>query len=200
MKNSNQFTFQTAPNLSLLVLISRSILNRSASCTALTSLTAVLYSESCVSWSVPSTAISTLHFTRTIAYIVLSHDYCFYFKFRKTFVLVTKYRVRQKNLTIFKLKWKYTIFLFKFITKIIFISKHFNYNIHFLNIVSVRWRPLLSTHSHKHFWKFCITRCSMVGEIAATSSLMFCFRSTVVLGFFSYTLPLRYPQRKKYCD
>jgi len=29
----------------------------------------------------------------------------------------------------------------KFITKIMFISKHFNYNIHFLNIVSVRWRP-----------------------------------------------------------
>jgi hypothetical protein len=27
-----------------------------------------------------------------------------------------------------------------------------------------------------------------VGEIAATSSLMFCFKSTVVLGFFSYTL------------
>jgi len=85
-------------------------------------------------------------------------------------------------------------------TKIIFNSKHFNYNIHFLNIVSVRWRPLLSTHSPKRFWKFCITRCSMVGEIAATSSLMFCFKSTVVLDFFSYTLLLRYPQRKKYCD
>jgi hypothetical protein len=34
-------------------------------------------------------------------------------------------------------------FLSKFIAKIIFISKHFNYNIHFLNM-SVRWRPLLS--------------------------------------------------------
>jgi len=79
-------------------------------------------------------------------------------------------------------------------------SKHYNYNIHFLNIVSVRWRPLLSTHSPKRFWKFCITRCSMLGEIAVTSSLMFCFKSTVVLGFFSYTLLLRYPQRKKYCD
>ena len=55
------------------------------------------------------------------------------------------------------------------ITKIIFISKHFNYNMHFLNIMSVRWHPLL-THSCKRFWKFCITRCSMVGEIAATSS------------------------------
>jgi len=40
-------------------------------------------------------------------------------------------------------------FLREFITKIIFISKHFNYNIHFLNIVSVRWRPLLSANSRK---------------------------------------------------
>ena len=53
--------------------------------------------------------------------------------------------------------------------------------------MSVRWRPLL-THSRKRFWKFCITRCSMVGEIAATLSLMFCFKSIVALGFFSYTL------------
>jgi hypothetical protein len=37
----------------------------------------------------------------------------------------------------------------------------------------------------------------MVGETAATSSLMFCFKSTVVLGFSSYTVLLRYPQRKK---
>jgi hypothetical protein len=37
----------------------------------------------------------------------------------------------------------------------------------------------------------------MVGETAATSSLMFCFKSSVVLGYFSYTLLLRYPQRKK---
>jgi len=44
---------------------------------------------------------------------------------------------------------KYIIFLREFITKIIFISKHFNYNIHFQNIVSVRWRPLLSAHSRK---------------------------------------------------
>ena len=27
----------------------------------------------------------------------------------------------------------------------------FNYNIHFLNVVSVRWRPLLSTHSPQAF-------------------------------------------------
>jgi hypothetical protein len=47
------------------------------------------------------------------------------------------------------------------------------------------------------FWEFYITRCSMVGEIAVTSFLMFCFKSTVVLGFFSYTLLLKYPQRKK---
>jgi hypothetical protein len=64
-------------------------------------------------------------------------------------------------------------------------------------MVSVRWRPLLSTHPCKRFWKFCITHCSMVGEIAATSSLMLCFKSSVVLGFFSYTLLLRYSQRKK---
>jgi hypothetical protein len=76
------------------------------------------------------------------------------------------------------------MFLRKCITKIIFISKHFNYSIHFVNIVSVRWRPLFSTHSRKRFWKFSITRCSMLGENAATSSLMFCFKSTVVLGLF----------------
>ena len=78
------------------------------------------------------------------------------------------------------------MFLLTFITKIIFNSKHY-YNIHFLNIVSVKWRPL-SKHSPKRFWKFC-----MLGEIAATSSLMFCSKSTAVLGFFSYTLLLRYP-------
>jgi hypothetical protein len=61
------------------------------------------------------------------------------------------YRIRQKILTIFKLQYieKYTIFLREFIAKIIFIWKHFNYNIHFMNIVSVRWRPLLSEHSRK---------------------------------------------------
>jgi hypothetical protein len=37
----------------------------------------------------------------------------------------------------------------------------------------------------------------MLGEIAATSSLMSCYKSTIVLGFFLYTLLLRYPQRKK---
>ena len=35
--------------------------------------------------------------------------------------------------------------------------------------MSVRWRPL-SKHYRKRFWKFCITRYSMVGEIAAISS------------------------------
>jgi len=60
------------------------------------------------------------------------------------------YRVRQKNLTILRLQWneKYTIFLREFITKIIFISEHFNCNIHLLNM-SVRWRPLLSAHPRK---------------------------------------------------
>jgi hypothetical protein len=37
----------------------------------------------------------------------------------------------------------------------------------------------------------------MVGEIFASSSLMFCLKSTVALGFFLYTLLLRYTQRKK---
>jgi hypothetical protein len=37
----------------------------------------------------------------------------------------------------------------------------------------------------------------MVGGIAATSSLVFCFKSSVVLGFFPYTLLFRYPQREK---
>jgi hypothetical protein len=90
-------------------------------------------------------------------------------------------------------------FLRKFVTKIIFNSKHFNYNIHFLKTVFMKWHPL-STHSPKRLCKFCSTRCSMLGEIDATSSLMFCFKSTVVLGFFSYTLLLRDPQRKKYCS
>jgi len=42
----------------------------------------------------------------------------------------------------------------------------------------------LSTHSPKRFWKFCFTRYCMVGETAATSSLIFCLKSTVVVGFF----------------
>jgi hypothetical protein len=33
----------------------------------------------------------------------------------------------------------------------------------------------------------------MLEEIATTSSLMFCFKPTVVPGFFSYTFLLRYP-------
>jgi hypothetical protein len=37
----------------------------------------------------------------------------------------------------------------------------------------------------------------MMGENAATSLLMFSFVSSVVLGRFSYTILLRYPQRKK---
>ena len=58
----------------------------------------------------------------------------------------------------------------------------------------VWWHPL-STHSCKCCWKFCII--CMVGEIPAASSLMLCFKSTVVLGLFLYTLFLRYPQREK---
>jgi len=83
-----------------------------------------------------------------------------------------------------------SIFLRKFITKIIFNSKHFNYNIYFLNIVFVRWHPLLSTHSPKGFWKLCITRCSMLGKIAATSSLIFCFKSAVEVPRLGTLVPM----------
>ena len=48
----------------------------------------------------------------------------------------------------------------------------------------------MSTHSPKRFWKLCITCCSMLGEIAAISSLMFCFKSTVVLLFLFVHLAL----------
>jgi hypothetical protein len=37
----------------------------------------------------------------------------------------------------------------------------------------------------------------MMGETAATLSLMLSFKSSVVLGHFSYTLLFIYPQRKK---
>jgi hypothetical protein len=37
----------------------------------------------------------------------------------------------------------------------------------------------------------------MVGEVVATSSLMFCFKSTVVLGFFSYTLFFEITSKEK---
>ena len=57
---------------------------------------------------------------------------------RKTWRFEVKKKTKNEN---------YTVFLREFITKIIFISKHFNYNIHF-NTVSVRWRPL-SAHSRK---------------------------------------------------
>ena len=53
--------------------------------------------------------------------------------------------------------------------------------------MSVRWHPLLSTHAHKRFWKFCITHCIMVGKTAATSSLMFCFKSTIAPPPFFFT-------------
>jgi hypothetical protein len=66
-----------------------------------------------------------------------------------------------------------------------------------MSIGSFRWRLLLSTHSRNRFWKFCITRCSMMEKIAATSSLMFSFNLSDVLGRFSYALLLRYPHRKK---
>jgi len=54
-------------------------------------------------------------------------------------------------MTIFKLQWneQYIVLLREFVTKIIFFWNNFNCNIHFLNIASVRWRPLLSAHSRK---------------------------------------------------
>jgi len=42
-----------------------------------------------------------------------------------------------------------------------------------------------------------VSRYSMVVQIAATSSLVFCFKSTIVPSFIFYTLLLSYPQSKK---
>ena len=56
--------------------------------------------------------------------------------------------------------------------------------------MSVSWRPLLSIHSRKCFWKFCITHCSTLWENAAISTFMFSFKSTVVFGFFSCAFAL----------
>ena len=124
-------------------------------------------------------------------------------------------RVRQKNLTIFKLQYneKCNIFLREFITKIIFISKHFNYNIHFLNIMSVRWHRLLSAHSRKRrtsdkrltqlfdvlrsskwkfsFWtfSFCGRRC--FSEVSHPQQYSIATRDTVVL--MNIEVPTKYP-------
>jgi hypothetical protein len=43
-----------------------------------------------------------------------------------------------------------------------------------------------------------MSHCSMVGETAATSSLMFCFKATIVLGFFSYTCSWDIPRGRSY--
>jgi hypothetical protein len=56
---------------------------------------------------------------------------------------------------------------------------------------------VLSKFFRKYFLKFYTTRCSIVGEIAPNSYLMFCFKSTVLLGFFRNNLLLSYPQRMK---
>ena len=92
-----------------------------------------------------------------------------------------------------------SIFLRKFITKIIFNSKHFNYNIYFLNIASVRWRPCQHIPP-KRFWKLCITRCSMLGEIAATSSVMFCLQIHRCPCFLFVHLVLEISSEEEYCD
>ena len=61
----------------------------------------------------------------------------------------------------------------------------------------LRGRLLLSKISHKPFWKFCIILCRILAEFAATSSVMFSFKSSAFPFRFSYSLLLRYPQRKK---
>jgi hypothetical protein len=111
------------------------------------------------------------------------------------------YRVLQKEPDFFlSYNENYTILVCGFSTKFNVISKYFNYNIHFLNIVCFRWRPLLSTHSRNRFWKFCITRCSMTGEIAATSCLIFSFKSSDILGPFyspcSWDVPTGWSRRR----
>ena len=93
-----------------------------------------------------------------------------------------------------------------FITKFIFISKHFNYNIHFLNVVSMRWRPLSSAHSHKQRtsdkslmqlfdvlsskWRlFCGRRC--FSEVSHPQQYSIATRDTVVL--MNIEVPMKYP-------
>jgi len=56
---------------------------------------------------------------------------------------------------------------------------------------------MLQHISRNRFWTFCMTRCSMMGENAATPLLLFSFMSYVVLRRFSYNLLLRYSQRNK---
>lgn len=86
----------------------------------------------------------------------------------------------------------HTAILCEFITKFKFISKPFNYNIHFLEVVSI----VVNTFCNR-LWKLWITPYRMMGETGATSSLILSFKSSIVLGRFSYTLLLIYPQRKK---
>ena len=105
------------------------------------------------------------------------------------------------------------IVLREFITKIIFISKHFNYSIHFLNMVSVRWRPLLSAHFRKRrtsdenltqsfdvprsskwrlsFWRFpfCSRRC--FSAVSHPQQYSMATRDTVVP--MSIEVPTKYP-------
>jgi len=112
-----------------------------------------------------------------------------------------------------KMKSVLSFYVRAFITKIIFIWKHFNYNIHFLNIVSVRWCPLLSAHSRKrrtsdkslaqwldvlssYKWRlsswtfsFCGRRC--FSEVSHPQQYSTATRDTVVL--MNIEVPMKYP-------
>jgi len=125
------------------------------------------------------------------------------------FPVRTECRVRQKNLRIFKLQHneKYTIFLREFITKITFISKHFNYNIHFLNIVSVRWHSRKPRTSDKSLtasfdvlssstWRlsswafpFCGRRCFS----AVSHRQQYSIATTDTVGPMNIEVPTKYP-------
>jgi hypothetical protein len=87
-------------------------------------------------------------------------------------------------------------FVSEFIAKVNFIPKHFNCNFHFLNMTSVRWRPLLSTSPASVSG----SSASLVAAWLEKLLPLFpdvLFHSSVVLGFFPYTFLLRYPQREK---
>lgn len=84
------------------------------------------------------------------------------------------------------------IFLCVFITNLNFILKQFT------SFIQCLWGGVHCCHliSSNLFWKFCISLCRMMGEFAATSSVMFFFNSSTVPGRFSCSLLLKYPQTK----
>lgn len=66
-------------------------------------------------------------------------------------------------------------------TKLQHISKHSIYNIHFLKITSVTRPALLFTHCCNHDQKLPISH-NILRGISATSSLIFCSNSVILLG------------------